>query len=195
MPWSLWEQGTWFASTNRYWAPNVCKALWNPKFYLFLHHLKSLSEGLGDYSEQTLCSAWLCQPWHQCLPSPGGPLRKRGCQEVLGTHGRMLMVTVSTEDLPERALNAKGQLLPGECHITSKAVGYPAVTKADYMWEVPLFNRNKHPGDLSTVMSAHRTWFFPSSWASRLSYSLWVRHGEGQLHCGCFYVSPQVELI
>lgn len=37
--WSLqeartWE--TWFASTNIYWAPTVCKALWNPKLYLSL---------------------------------------------------------------------------------------------------------------------------------------------------------------
>lgn len=37
--WSLqetrtWE--TWFASTNIYWAPTVCKALWNPQLDLSL---------------------------------------------------------------------------------------------------------------------------------------------------------------
>lgn len=39
--WSLqetrtWE--TWFASTNIYWAPTICKALWNPKVHLSPHH-------------------------------------------------------------------------------------------------------------------------------------------------------------
>lgn len=41
--WSLqetrtWE--TWFASTNIYGAPTICKALWNPKLHLFPHYYK-----------------------------------------------------------------------------------------------------------------------------------------------------------
>lgn len=114
MSWSLWERGTWFASTNRYWAPNVCKALWNPKLYLSLTIKKACLKNKGGYSEQTLCSAWLCQQGHQCFPSPGGPLRKRGCQEVLGPDGRMLMVTVGTGGLAWTGFKCKRTTAPGE---------------------------------------------------------------------------------
>lgn len=47
-----------------------------PNYTFSLTIKKACLKNKGGYSEQTLCSAWLYQQGHQCLPSPGGPLRK-----------------------------------------------------------------------------------------------------------------------
>lgn len=158
----------------------------------FLSSLKNSSEEQGWLFWENTMQCPLCQQRDQWLhlqvdTSGRGDVREcwdqtSGCQWSL----------LTPKIRPEQALNANGQLMPGECQMSSKTVvtTYPALPKADFVGEVPLLNRN-------TPWKTHHCRGQPAepdsplmqtgSRSSRLSYYLWARHRQGQPKCRCFY--------